>query len=145
MPMPGMLVSSLTEIWQTHQICVERLLFSTEEHFQTKANPLSQWYEDCYHHIHLLKISTSYCSLVLASPCRPRLLTDTRESISPVLVSLHWLPVKYKTEFKVILFVFKATHGLEPLSELFYLYSMCFVVLCRNVWIVPIQDMVKLH
>ena len=34
--------------------------------------------------------------------------------ISPVLFSLHWLPVKFRIEFKVIVITFKAIHGLAP-------------------------------
>ena len=51
-----------------------------------------------------------------------RLLTGTRrrEHISPVLAQLHWLPVKYRIQFKILLFVFKALNGLAPqyLSDL---------------------------
>ena len=32
--------------------------------------------------------------------------------ISLKLVSLHWLPVKYRIDFKICLFTFKALHGL---------------------------------
>ena len=42
--------------------------------------------------------------------------------ISPILSSLHWLPVKYRIDFKIILTTFKAIHGLGPkyLSELLH-------------------------
>lgn len=40
-----------------------------------------------------------------------RLLTGARKRDGiPVLVSLHWLLVKYRSEFKAPLFVFKALH-----------------------------------
>lgn len=32
--------------------------------------------------------------------------------ITPVMVDLHWLPVKFRIIFKLILFTFKAVHGL---------------------------------
>jgi len=32
--------------------------------------------------------------------------------ISPVLHQLHWLPIKYRIEFKILLFTFKAIHGM---------------------------------
>ena len=35
-------------------------------------------------------------------------------SITPTLMQLHWLPVKYRTEYKVLLLVFKALNGLAP-------------------------------
>lgn len=43
------------------------------------------------------------------------------ESITSILKDLHWLPVSYRIQFKLLLFVFKATQGLAPmyLQELF--------------------------
>ena len=40
--------------------------------------------------------------------------------ITPLLKSLHWLPVKYRIVFKLLLITFKAIHGLAPayISEL---------------------------
>ena len=40
--------------------------------------------------------------------------------VTPLLKSLHWLPVKYRIIFKVLLITFKAIHGLVPvyISEL---------------------------
>ncbi|RJG15175.1 hypothetical protein D4A39_16695, partial [Alcanivorax profundi] len=45
-----------------------------------------------------------------------RVLTRTRkyDHISPVLRSLHWLPVSQRIEFKAALLVFKALHGSAP-------------------------------
>ena len=34
--------------------------------------------------------------------------------ISPLLCALHWLPVKSRIEFKILLITFKAIHGLAP-------------------------------
>ena len=34
--------------------------------------------------------------------------------ITPVLFQLHWLPIKYRIEFKILLFTFKAIHGMAP-------------------------------
>ncbi|KAF7640585.1 hypothetical protein LDENG_00032240, partial [Lucifuga dentata] len=52
----------------------------------------------------------------------PRILTKTRkyDHITPVLASLHWLPVQARADFKVLLLTYKALHGLAPpyLSEL---------------------------
>ena len=36
--------------------------------------------------------------------------------VTPLLKSLHWLPVKYRIIFKVLLITFKAIHGLAPVS-----------------------------
>ena len=45
-----------------------------------------------------------------------RLLTDTKKSahITPVLIELHWLPVQYRIQFKIILLVYKAVNDLAP-------------------------------
>ncbi len=34
--------------------------------------------------------------------------TGRRDHITPVLISLHWLPVKFRIEYKILLYVFKA-------------------------------------
>lgn len=54
--------------------------------------------------------------LQLVQNAAARLLSGRkkREHITPVLSSLHWLPVKYRIDFKVILFVFKCINGLAP-------------------------------
>ena len=38
-----------------------------------------------------------------------------REHITPVLFSLHWLPVEYRIKYKVLLIIYKALNGLAPL------------------------------
>lgn len=69
---------------------------------------------------------SSLSRLQLVQNAAARLLTGTRkrENITPVLASLHWLPVKYRINFKVLLFVFKALHGLAPgyISDLLSLH-----------------------
>ena len=47
-----------------------------------------------------------------------------RNHITPVLAKLHWLPVRQRVEFKVLLYVYKALHGLAPiyLTELLHQY-----------------------
>jgi hypothetical protein len=51
-----------------------------------------------------------------------RILTRTHkfDHITPVLGSLHWLPVKARADFKILLLTYKALHGLAPtyLSDL---------------------------
>ena len=46
-----------------------------------------------------------------------RLLTRTRkyDHITSTLVSLHWLPIQARADFKVILLTYKSLHGLAPL------------------------------
>ena len=45
-----------------------------------------------------------------------RILTNTRrrDHISPVLSTLHWLPVSFRIDFKALLFVYKALNNLAP-------------------------------
>ena len=42
-----------------------------------------------------------------------RLISKTTR-ISPVMKDLHWLPVKYRITFKLVLYTFKALHGNAP-------------------------------
>ncbi len=56
-----------------------------------------------------------------------RLLTGTRkrEHITPILASLHWLPVRFRIDFKILILVFKSLNGLAPtyLSDLIQPYA----------------------
>ena len=38
-----------------------------------------------------------------------------RESITPTLASLHWLPIEQRVHYKVLLYVYKAVNGQAPL------------------------------
>ena len=42
------------------------------------------------------------------------------DNVTPVLYSLHWLPVQYRISFKILILTFKAIHGLaeEYISDL---------------------------
>ena len=37
------------------------------------------------------------------------------EHITPTLVALHWLPFKFRCQYKLLLYAFKALHGLAVL------------------------------
>ncbi len=56
-----------------------------------------------------------------------RVLTRTRkyDHISPVMSTLHWLPIKHRIDFKILLITYKALNALAPqyLSELLSHYS----------------------
>ena len=69
----------------------------------------------------------SIARLQLVQNAAARLLTGTRrrEHITPVLASLHWLPVRFRIDFKILLFVFKSLNGLAPeyLAELLKVYE----------------------
>jgi hypothetical protein len=51
--------------------------------------------------------------------------TRRREHVTPVLESLHWLPVCFRIDFKVLLMVYKCLNGLGPsyLSEMLLPYE----------------------
>lgn len=70
---------------------------------------------------------TNISSLQLLQNSAARVLTKTRRRahITPVLKSLHWLPVCFRIDFKVLLMVFKCLRGLGPsyLSELLLPYE----------------------
>ena len=59
--------------------------------------------------------------------CAARVVKCVPQSthITPILKELHWLPIKYRIDFKVILLTFKALNGLAPpyLSELLSPYQ----------------------
>lgn len=56
-----------------------------------------------------------------------RLITRKKkhEHITPVLMSLHWLPIQYRCQYKILLYVFKALHGKAPvyLQDLVSIYK----------------------
>ena len=54
--------------------------------------------------------------LQIVQNCAARLITGVRrrEHITPVLHSLHWLPVQCRIDFKVLLLVFKCLNGKAP-------------------------------
>jgi len=56
-----------------------------------------------------------------------RIITRTKPSdhISPVLFDLHWLPVSFRIQYKLMLLTYRAINGLAPpyISELLELYN----------------------
>ena len=56
-----------------------------------------------------------------------RLITRTKkfESISPVLQTLHWLPIRLRIVYKLLLLAYQCYHGVSPmyLSELLLKYE----------------------
>ncbi len=65
-----------------------------------------------------------------------RVLTRTRKynHISPVLSTLHWLPIKHCIDFKILLITYKAPNGLAPqyLSKLLSHYSPPHLLRSQN-------------
>ncbi|XP_029938415.1 uncharacterized protein LOC115381268 [Salarias fasciatus] len=72
----------------------------------------------------LPKKNISNLQLLQNSAARVLTRTRGRAHITPVLQSLHWLPVRFRIDFKVLLLVFKCLNGLAPsyLADLFLPY-----------------------
>ncbi len=70
---------------------------------------------------------SSLSRLQMVQNAAARLLNSTKkhDHISPVLASLHWLPVFFRIQFKILLIVFKALNGHAPsyISNLIHLHS----------------------
>ena len=60
--------------------------------------------------------STTTNGLRLVQNAAARVLTRKRkfDHITPTLISLHWLPIQARADFKVLLLTFKALNGLAP-------------------------------
>lgn len=58
----------------------------------------------------------AFNKLQLIQNAAARILTRTSkfDHITPILKSLHWLPVKQRIQFKILLITFKAVNGLAP-------------------------------
>ena len=50
---------------------------------------------------------------------------NKRAHITPVLAALHWLPVQYRIQFKILVITFRALHGQVPsyISDLIQLHT----------------------
>ncbi len=59
---------------------------------------------------------TALSRLQLVQNAAARLLTRSykRDHITPVLQSLHWLPGRYRVDFKIVLIVYKSLNGMAP-------------------------------
>ncbi len=55
-------------------------------------------------------------TLQMVQNAAARVLTRTRKynHFSPVLSTLHWLPIKHRIDFKILLITYKALNGLAP-------------------------------
>ena len=62
----------------------------------------------------LPKKETDRLQLVQNAAARVLTKTKMREHITPVLASLHWLPVVFRIDYKILLLVYKALNGLAP-------------------------------
>ena len=83
-----------------------------------------QNFSSCIYYIHLdycnsllygiPKYQLNRLQKVLNAAARVVCLVPKFDHITPTLMRLHWLPVKYRVIFKIVLLVYKALHGLAP-------------------------------
>ena len=85
--------------------------------------------------------------LQLVQNAAARLLTETkkRDHISPVLASLHWLPVKSRIEFKILLLTYKALNDQAPsyLKELIVPYVPARALRSQNAGLLVVPRICK--
>ncbi len=76
--------------------------------------------------------------LQLVQNAAARVLTRSRkyDHISPVVSTLHWLPIKHCIDFKILLITYKALNGLAPqyLSELLSHYRPAPSATISKLW-----------
>ncbi|KAK0136078.1 Transmembrane protein 81 [Merluccius polli] len=116
------------DLQQSYQIHHQNSLLSAYEHIQSKGFYVSDQ-EKLIHAF--ISSRLDYCNgnglltglpqksikqLQLIQNAAARVLTRTKRSehITPVLKSLHWLPVSYRIDFKVLLLVYKSLNGSGP-------------------------------
>ncbi len=60
--------------------------------------------------------ASSINKLQIVQNAAARFLTRSRkyDHITPILQSLHWLPIKFRISYKILLLVYKALNGLAP-------------------------------
>ncbi|XP_076597184.1 uncharacterized protein LOC143326976 [Chaetodon auriga] len=101
--------------------------FLAHQHFETVIHAFITSRLDYCNALYFGVSQSSLARLQLVQNAAARLLTGVRkrEHITPILASLHWLPVHFRVHFKILLFVFKSLHGLAPpyLSELLHPYA----------------------
>uniref|UniRef100_A0A8C6KQ30 Reverse transcriptase domain-containing protein n=1 Tax=Nothobranchius furzeri TaxID=105023 RepID=A0A8C6KQ30_NOTFU len=99
----------------------------SRQHFETVIHAFVTTRLDYCNALYIGVSASCISQLQRVQNAAARLLTGTRkfEHISPVLASLHWLPISFRIHFKILLFAFKGLHGLAPsyLSDLIQPYT----------------------
>ena len=60
-----------------------------------------------YNHIEPLQLCQNHAARIIT-------LRRKHDNITPCLMSLHWLPVQFRIDYKMLLFTYKAIHNLAP-------------------------------
>ncbi len=115
-----------SSFFQLRQLA-KRKPYLSSQHFKTVIHAFVTTLLDYCNALYVGVSGSSIACLQMVQNAAARLLTGTRkyEHISPILASLHWLPVQFRIKFKIILFVFKSLNGLAPpyISELLHPYT----------------------
>ena len=92
--------------------------FLAQKHFETVIHAFITSQLDYCNALYFGVSQSSLTRLQLVQNAAARLLTRAhkREHITPILASLHWLPVHFRVHFKILLFVFKYVNGVTSLS-----------------------------
>ena len=69
-----------------------------------------------HHQLHRLQLAQNTAAPIIT-------LTKKRSHITPVLIDLHWLPIKQRIEFKLLTFVF-ANHFMDQDPHIFLNFLM---------------------
>ena len=101
--------------------------FLSRRHFETVVDAYITSRLDYCNSLYIGASQLAISRLQLVQNAAARMLTGTRkfDHITPVLTSLHWLPVRYRIQFKILTFTFKSLNSLAPpyLSELICPYT----------------------
>jgi len=86
--------------------------FLSKQHFETVIHAFVTTRLDYCNALYVGVSGSSIAHLQMVQNAAARLLTGTRkyEHISPILSSLHWLPIYHRIHFKILLFVFKGSN-----------------------------------
>ena len=76
----------------------------------------------CYNSILFGIPDVAVQKLQLMKNSAARLVSNTGqyEQITPVFKALHWLPVRYRIHFQIIILTYKALHELAPPLQIYY-------------------------
>ena len=98
----------------------------SRQHFKTVIHAFVTTQRDYCNALYVGVSGSSITHHQMVQNAAARLVTGTRkyEHISPILASLHWLPIQFRIHFKILLYAFKSLNGFAPpyLSELLHPY-----------------------